>query len=66
MPIVRSSSSSSSLPACLSVPGVFELVWLVPKGTRSTQVMLQAGGVGCAQGGFTGCFTPMWLMVGKK
>jgi len=30
------------------------------------KVMLQAGGVGCASGGATGCFTPMWLMVGKK
>jgi hypothetical protein len=30
------------------------------------QVMLQAGGIGCAAGGVTGCFTPMWLMVGKK
>ena len=59
----------SSCHLALRLPwptGVFELIWLVPKGTRSTQVMLQAGGVGCAQGGFTGCFTPMWLMVGTK
>jgi sterol 24-C-methyltransferase len=46
--------------------GFFELIRLVPQGTRSTQVMLQAGGVGCARGGQTGCFTPMWLMVGQK
>jgi len=44
----------------------FELVRLVPAGTASTQVMLQAGGIGCAQGGHTACFTPMWLMVGQK
>jgi sterol 24-C-methyltransferase len=44
----------------------FEAVRLVPAGTVDTQVMLQAGGVGCAQGGHTGCFTPMWLMVGRK
>jgi len=44
----------------------FELVHLVPEGTVKTQVMLQAGGVGCALGGATGCFTPAWLMVGRK
>jgi len=44
----------------------FELVKLVPEGTVKTQVMLQAGGIGCAQGGITGCFTPAWLMVGRK
>lgn len=44
----------------------FELIRLVPAGTSKTQVMLQAGGVGCAHGGLTGCFTPMWLMVAKK
>ena len=44
----------------------FELVRLVPAGTAKTQVMLQAGGVGCATGGATGSFTPMWLMVAKK
>lgn len=44
----------------------FELIKLVPAGTVSTQVMLQAGGVGCAQGGHTGIFTPAWLMVARK
>lgn len=44
----------------------FELVRLVPEGTVKTQVMLQAGGIGCSQGGSTGCFTPGWLMVGRK
>mmetsp|Transcript_60494 Transcript_60494/g.153401 ORF Transcript_60494/g.153401 Transcript_60494/m.153401 type:complete len:392 (+) Transcript_60494:70-1245(+) len=44
----------------------FELIKLVPEGTVKTQVMLQAGGVGCAQGGLTGAFTPAWLMVGRK
>lgn len=43
-----------------------ELTQLVPAGTAKTQVMLQAGGVGCEKGGATGIFTPMWLMVGKK
>jgi sterol 24-C-methyltransferase len=46
--------------------GFLELFWIVPKGTRNTQIMLQAGGRGCALGGSTGVFTPMWLMVGKK
>merc|ERR1712130_656346 len=44
----------------------FELIHLVPKGTVDTQVMLQAGGVGCAKGGLTGAFTPAWLMVARK
>ena len=44
----------------------FEMIRLVPKGTKDTQIMLQAGGIGCAQGGHTGVFTPMWLMVGQK
>eukprot|EP00929_Paragymnodinium_shiwhaense_P116232 TRINITY_DN8558_c0_g1_i2.p1 TRINITY_DN8558_c0_g1~~TRINITY_DN8558_c0_g1_i2.p1 ORF type:complete len:414 (+),score=90.95 TRINITY_DN8558_c0_g1_i2:105-1244(+) len=44
----------------------FEMLGLVPEGTKNTQVMLQAGGVGCAQGGLTGTFTPMWLMVARK
>jgi len=43
-----------------------EIVGLVPDGTKNTQVMLQAGGIGCAQGGETGSFTPMWLMVARK
>jgi sterol 24-C-methyltransferase len=44
----------------------FELIRLVASGTVDSQVMLQAGGVGCAQGGVTGCFTPAWLMVARK
>mmetsp|Transcript_60010 Transcript_60010/g.130156 ORF Transcript_60010/g.130156 Transcript_60010/m.130156 type:complete len:392 (-) Transcript_60010:120-1295(-) len=44
----------------------FELIRLVPPGTKNTQVMLQAGGIGCAKGGQTGTFTPGWLMVGRK
>ena len=43
-----------------------ELIKLVPAGTSKTQVMLQAGGIGCADGGVTGAFTPMWLMVARK
>lgn len=43
-----------------------ELIRVVPVGTCKTQVMLQAGGIGCERGGDTGVFTPMWLMVGRK
>ena len=43
-----------------------EVIKLVPAGTSKTQVMLQAGGIGCADGGVTGAFTPMWLMVARK
>jgi sterol 24-C-methyltransferase len=43
-----------------------ELIRAVPSGTYKVQVMLQQGGWGCAQGGFTGTFTPMWLMVARK
>jgi sterol 24-C-methyltransferase len=39
---------------------------LVPQGTYKVQEMLQQGGWGCAKGGETGCFTPMWLMVARK
>jgi hypothetical protein len=39
---------------------------LVPQGTYKVQAMLQQGGWGCAQGGYTGTFTPMWLMVARK
>jgi sterol 24-C-methyltransferase len=28
--------------------------------------MLQQGGWGCAMGGYTGTFTPMYLMVARK
>mmetsp|Transcript_20113 Transcript_20113/g.64781 ORF Transcript_20113/g.64781 Transcript_20113/m.64781 type:complete len:375 (-) Transcript_20113:488-1612(-) len=51
------------LPRLLKVA---ELLNLVPAGTHQTQVMLQAGGIGCANGGATGAFTPMWLMVARK
>jgi len=52
-----------ALPAVL---GLLEKIGAVPAGTGQTQVMLQAGGIGCEQGGQTGVFTPMWLMVGRK
>ena len=39
---------------------------LAPSGTYKVQEMLQQGGWGCVQGGFTGTFTPMWLMVARK
>jgi sterol 24-C-methyltransferase len=45
---------------------VMERVHLAPQGTSKVQVMLQQGGIGCARGGQTGTFTPMYLMVGRK
>jgi len=51
------------MPKILST---LETIGIVPPGTSKTQVMLQAGGVGCEQGGVNGTFTPMWLMVGRK
>jgi len=44
---------------------VLEFLRLAPKGTSKTQIMLQQGGIGCANGGETGIFTPMYLMVGR-
>ncbi len=43
-----------------------ELIWLVPSGTYEVQQMLQQGGWGCSNGGHSGTFTPMWLMVARK
>jgi sterol 24-C-methyltransferase len=45
---------------------VMEGLRLAPSGTSKVQEMLQQGGWGCAMGGFTGTFTPMWLMVARK
>mmetsp|Transcript_15107 Transcript_15107/g.33026 ORF Transcript_15107/g.33026 Transcript_15107/m.33026 type:complete len:393 (+) Transcript_15107:72-1250(+) len=45
---------------------LLETVGVVPAGTCKTQVMLQAGGIGCANGGQWKIFTPAWLMVGRK
>eukprot|EP00747_Dinoflagellata_sp_TGD_P185995 gnl/TRDRNA2_/TRDRNA2_42801_c0_seq1.p1 gnl/TRDRNA2_/TRDRNA2_42801_c0~~gnl/TRDRNA2_/TRDRNA2_42801_c0_seq1.p1 ORF type:complete len:393 (+),score=56.58 gnl/TRDRNA2_/TRDRNA2_42801_c0_seq1:40-1179(+) len=45
---------------------IFETLRIFPSGTSATQVMLQNGGLGCADGGLTGIFTPMYLMVGRK
>mmetsp|Transcript_1939 Transcript_1939/g.2169 ORF Transcript_1939/g.2169 Transcript_1939/m.2169 type:complete len:371 (-) Transcript_1939:301-1413(-) len=45
---------------------VLECFRIVPSGTHKTQIMLQKGGLGCEQGGATGVFTPMWLMVARK
>jgi sterol 24-C-methyltransferase len=39
---------------------------LVPAGTYKVEEMLQQGGWGCERGGYTGVFTPMWLMVARK
>lgn len=45
---------------------VLEFLRLAPAGTSKVQVMLQQGGMGCANGGVTGTFTPMFLMVARK
>lgn len=45
---------------------MLECLYVVPRGTHKTQIMLQKGGLGCEQGGATGIFTPMWLMVARK
>mmetsp|Transcript_29262 Transcript_29262/g.35649 ORF Transcript_29262/g.35649 Transcript_29262/m.35649 type:complete len:393 (+) Transcript_29262:147-1325(+) len=44
---------------------LMELCFLAPKGTSKTQIMLQAGGIGLANGGKEHIFTPMYLMVGR-
>jgi sterol 24-C-methyltransferase len=44
---------------------LMEFCFLAPKGTSKTQIMLQTGGIGCAQGGTERIFTPMYLMVGR-
>lgn len=43
-----------------------EKIHLAPQGTSKVQTMLQQGGIGCARGGQTGVFTPMYLMVARK
>eukprot|EP00599_Poterioochromonas_sp_BG-1_P003830 CAMPEP_0173153552 /NCGR_PEP_ID=MMETSP1105-20130129/12929_1 /TAXON_ID=2985 /ORGANISM="Ochromonas sp., Strain BG-1" /LENGTH=401 /DNA_ID=CAMNT_0014069511 /DNA_START=31 /DNA_END=1236 /DNA_ORIENTATION=- len=45
---------------------VLEKIFLVPSGTYKVQEMLQQGGWGCGYGGYTGVFTPMYLMVARK
>ncbi len=45
---------------------IFELLHLIPSGSYKVQQMLQQGGWGCAEGGRTGTFTPMFLMVARK
>ena len=45
---------------------VLEKCRLAPAGTSKVQTMLQQGGIGCAQGGITGTFTPMYLIVARK
>ena len=44
---------------------VLEFMYLAPKGTSKTQIMLQKGGIGLGDGGNEKIFTPMYLMVGK-
>lgn len=41
-------------------------LFLAPAGTYKVQGMLQQGGMGCANGGVTGVFTPMYLAVCRK
>ncbi|KAG5186925.1 sterol methyltransferase [Tribonema minus] len=45
---------------------VLEFMRLAPAGTNKVQGMLQQGGMGCANGGITGTFTPMYLAVVRK
>ena len=45
---------------------LMEGLWLAPKGTYKVQEMLQQGAWGCERGGYTGVFTPMFLMVARK
>jgi sterol 24-C-methyltransferase len=45
---------------------VLEAFRLAPAGTSKVQGMLQKGGIGCAAGGVTGTFTPMFLAVVRK
>lgn len=45
---------------------IFEKIGIIPAGTSKIQTMLQQGGWGCAQGGHTGTFTPMYMMVARK
>mmetsp|Transcript_37285 Transcript_37285/g.54899 ORF Transcript_37285/g.54899 Transcript_37285/m.54899 type:complete len:420 (+) Transcript_37285:70-1329(+) len=44
---------------------VMEFVYIAPRGTSKTQIMLQKGGIGLADGGKAEIFTPMYLMVGR-
>lgn len=44
---------------------MLEFVFLAPKGTSETQLMLQKGGIGLGDGGEAMIFTPMYLMVGR-
>jgi len=45
---------------------VMEGLWLAPSGTYKVQEMLQQGAWGCSNGGHSGIFTPMYLMVARK
>ena len=45
---------------------ICEFLYIVPSGTYKVEEMLQQGGWGCAYGGYTGTFTPMYLMVARK
>jgi len=56
-------------PMRAGVPFLFRLgerLRLLPAGAAKTQVALQAGAEGLAQGGAEGIFTPMWLLVAEK
>ncbi len=44
---------------------LLEFLYLAPKGTSKTQIMLQKGGIGLGDGGKEKIFTPMYLMVGR-
>jgi len=57
------SAGKKLMPMVLSVLETFKLA---PPGTSKVQEMLARGGVGCADGGITGTFTPMWFMLSQK
>jgi sterol 24-C-methyltransferase len=43
-----------------------EFLKVAPAGTVKVQEMLQRGGRGCAEGGVTGIFTPMYMIIAQK
>lgn len=54
------------MPLSRLILSCLETIRLAPKGTSKVQAMLQQGGWGCVQGGMTGVFTPMYLMIARR
>jgi sterol 24-C-methyltransferase len=57
---------SNTSQAMVILLNVLETIRLAPAGTVKVQKMLHRGGRGCAEGGITGIFTPMWFMLAQK